>query len=50
MAFDYAAAPSVARAFIREFRRSHCDLVETIVDIAEDMELLPRLPCERLFC
>ncbi|WP_433680530.1 hypothetical protein [Nocardia sp. CA-119907] len=44
--FDYRAAASAARNFIKDWRRMHWEAIDVLCD---SIEGLPRLPCERLF-
>ncbi|WP_330252746.1 hypothetical protein OG874_42995 [Nocardia sp. NBC_00565] len=47
--FDYAAAAAAVRNLIHDWRRKHWYTIELIRESIEDCQLLPRLPCERLF-
>jgi hypothetical protein len=46
---DYRATSTAARNFLADWKRTHCETIEIIIDSTEDRQQLPRLPCERLF-
>ncbi|BDU00090.1 hypothetical protein [Nocardia sputorum] len=47
--FDFVATASAARSLFCDSRRKDWCAMELIHTTAEDLRLLPRLPCERLF-
>ncbi|MGW5105921.1 hypothetical protein [Nocardia sp. NPDC004123] len=47
--FDYRATVSAARNFIQDWRQTHFETIELVLDTIEQCRKLPRLPCERLF-
>ncbi len=49
MPFDYAANVAAARHVIDDWTRYRWCTIELIRSTLDDLRLLPRLPCERLF-
>ncbi len=47
--FDYRVTATAARNLIDEWARRRWYSVELVRTPARDLELLPRMPCERLF-
>ncbi|WP_216913212.1 hypothetical protein [Nocardia noduli] len=47
--FDYAAAAAAVQNLIRDWRHHCWYTIELVCDGLGDLQLLPRLPCERLF-
>lgn len=47
--FDFVATASAARSLLDDRRRKDWCAMELIHTTVEDLRLLPRLPCERLF-
>ncbi|MTE16716.1 hypothetical protein [Nocardia aurantiaca] len=47
--FDYTATAAAARNLIHDWRQRRWCAIELICDTIDDLRLLPRLPCERLF-
>ena len=47
--FDYAVTAAAVRNLIHDWGRKHWYTIELIRESIEDCQLLPRLPCERLF-
>lgn len=47
--FDFVATASAARSLLDDRRRKDWCPMELVHATVEDLRLLPRLPCERLF-
>lgn len=48
-AFDYRATHAAASSFMCEWRRKRKEAIELVMQSIDELGLLPRLPCERLF-
>lgn len=49
VAFDYTTSAEAARNVIHDWMTRRWCAIELVRTTAENCELLPRLPCERLF-